>query len=322
MTIRAALSEGLRRVRASARLIVLLWLVNLVMALPLSLVMADRIQSSVGASLVHENLRRGFDVDWYEEFNYGASGLAKTFSPNVIGAAPFLANLEAWLDGSLFGGFIGVVSFGILFAMVWMFLLGGILDHFARRESGFSAARFFSAASRYFPRFLLLALLAGSLYALIYGVISSRLFSFLSDATRDVAAERPIFFLTAAAYLIVVFLLVLVNMAFDYAKIITVVTDQRNMVRAALAGFRFIRSHPGKTFGLYGMLGVIALFFLGVYSLIAPGVGQANGFTVLFSFLIGQAYLIIKLILRLTFFSGQMALYESMRSAVAATPSM
>jgi hypothetical protein len=312
MTIPTAIREGLRRVSASPKLIVLLWIVNFAMALPLAWILAGEIQSAIGASLVHEKLRAGFDIDWYGEFDHAASGVTKTFSPAVIGIGPFLENLEAWLNGNLSGGAAAIFSVGIAFAVIWMFLLGGILDRFARQESGFSMESFFSAASRYFPRLLVLAIMAGVLYSLVYAFISPGLFSFVRNATRDVTAERPIFFLTAGAYLIVAFLLVLVNMAFDYAKISTVLKNQRNVLVAARHGFRFIWSHPGKTFGLYLSLGVITLLFLGIYSLIAPGAGQASVFTVMLAFLVGQLYLIIKLITRLTFFGSQMALYESM----------
>jgi len=320
MTILAAIREGFRRVGTSPALIIFLWLVNFTIAFPFALVIADQIQSSIEASMVHEKLRGGFDIDWYKEFQFEASGLTKTFSPTVIGVGPFVGNLEAWLDGTLFKGFVGLVGLGIGFAVMWMFLLGGILDRFARRESSFSMQRFFGAASRYFPRFLLLAILAGVLYALVYAVISPWMFSFLVDATRDVTAEQTIFFLTASAYLIVLFLMVVVNMAFDYAKILTVLNDHRNMITAALFGFRFIWSHPGKTFGLYCTLGLAGLSFLGMYSLVAPGAGQTSVFTVTLAFLIGQFYLLIKLITRLTFFGSQMALYESVTGAIAAAP--
>ncbi len=316
MTILSAIRAGLRRVSASPKLIVFLWLLNFAVAVPLAMVMSDQIESSIGASLVHEKLRAGFDIDWYEEFAYNTNGLGKTFSPAVIGVGPFLSNLESWLDHSLFVGHPGIVGFGIGYIVLWMFVLGGILDRFARHGARLTMEGFFSASGRYFQRFFLLAIISGILYCLVFTFISPNLFSFIANANRDTTVERTVFFLTAGAYALVALLLAVVNMAFDYAKISTVLHDQRNMLVAALRGFQFIFSHPAKTFGLYITLGIVALLLLGIYSVMAPGAEQASAVGVIAAFIVGQLFLVIKLITRLMFFGGQMALYE----ATAMTP--
>jgi hypothetical protein len=142
-------------------------------------------------------------------------------------------------------------------------------------------------------------------------LIAPGLFSAIASATRDTTVERTVFFLTAGAFVIVALLLAFVNMAFDYAKISTVLHGQRNMLAAAGQGFRFIFTHPAKTFGLYLILGMAALAFLGVYALIAPGANQASAVGVIAAFAIGQIFLVVKLVTRLTFFGGQLALYEA-----------
>lgn len=311
MTILTAIRDGLRRVGANPRLVVWLWLINFAMAIPLTMVMANQIESSIGASLVHEKLRAGFDIDWYEEFSDAANDLGKTFSPAVIGVGPFLGNLEAWLNGSLFDGYTGIVGLGIGYMVLWAFLLGGVLDRFAHGQENLTAERFFNASGRYFLRFLFLMVLSWIFYFLVLAMISPRLFSAIAAATRDTTVERTVFFLTAGAFVIVALLLAVVNMAFDYAKISTVLHDHRNMLAAAGHGLRFIFAHPAKTFGLYLILGMAALAFLGVYALIAPGANQTSAVGVIAAFAVGQIFLIVKLITRLTFLGGQMALYEA-----------
>lgn len=320
MTIFSAIRDGLHRVSAGPKLIVWLWLVNFAMAIPLTIVMSNQIESAIGASLVHEKLRAGFDIDWYEEFANAANDLGKTFSPSVIGVGPFLGNLEAWLNGSLFTDYTGIVGLGIGYMVLWAFLLGGILDHFAHAQENLTAERFFSASGRYFLRFLFLMALSWIFYFLVLAMISPSLFSAIASATRDTTVERTVFFLTAGAFVIVALLLAVVNMAFDYAKISTVLHDHRNMLAAAGHGFRFILAHPAKTFGLYLILGTAALAFLGLYALIAPGANQASAVGVIAAFIVGQIFLVVKLITRLTFFGGQMALYEATAGVAAPLP--
>jgi len=320
MIIFSAIREGLRRVTASPKLILFLWLFNFVMALPLTLLMSGQIESSLGASLVSEKMQKSFDLDWYEEFNHSAGALGKTFSPAVIGVGPFLGNLESWLTGSLFANYAGIVGLGLGYMIIWMFLLGGILDRFAHREERLTMERFFSASGRYFLRFVTLAVLSGVLYFLVCGFIAPQLFALIAESTRDTTVEKTVFFMTAGAYLVVAFLLMLINMIFEYAKIATVVHDQRNGFAAVLNGVQFVFSHPAKTFGLYLALGVFLLVGLGVYSIVAPGANQSSVINITLTFLLGQIFLVMKLIMRLTFFGGQMALYETMTERMEPAP--
>jgi hypothetical protein len=102
-------------------------------------------------------------------------------------------------------------------------------------------------------------------------------------------------------------------MAFDYAKIATYKENRRSMILAAIKGFRLVLGNLGRTTILYYGLGFFGLLLLGAYYVVAPGPGQASVPSVVFAFLVGQAYLVAKLLLRLTFYAGQMALYESSR---------
>jgi hypothetical protein len=159
----------------------------------------------------------------------------------MIGVGPFLSNVEAWLNGSLFlMPYAGIAGLGIAYMVVWAFLLGGIFDRFAHGEVSWTMERFFSASGRYFLRFLLLMVFSWIFYLLVLSMISPGLFGIIANATGDTTAERPVFFLTAGIYLVVALLLGFVNMVFDYAKIATVVNDHRNMFAAAWQGFRFV----------------------------------------------------------------------------------
>jgi len=105
----------------------------------------------------------------------------------------------------------------------------------------------------------------------------------------------------------------LVNLSFDYAKIATYKENRRSMILAALKGFRLVLGNFGRTTGLYYGLGFFGLVLLGAYHAVAPGTGQASASSVVLAFLIGQGYLVVKLVLRLTFYAGELLLYESPR---------
>ncbi len=310
MSSLSAAFSGLGRVLSSPSLVFWLWLVNVMVAIPLAVAMAGSIQDSIGASLVQQNLRDGFDMGWYGEFDARAKGIEKTLSPSLVGAGAFLDNIEAWLNGGLFEMLPALVALGVIYALLWALLLGGILHRYADGRGLFRLSELFSHGGEFFFRFVRLAVISGFLYYLAYR-FAGFLFGRIEDAMRDVTVEKTVLGYLAAAFLLVAVLLTFINMAFDYAKIGTYKENRRSMILAAVNGFRLVLRNLGRTTVLYYGLGLFGLLLLGAYHAVSPGPGQASAPSVAFAFLVGQAYLVAKLVLRLTFYAGQMALYES-----------
>ena len=156
---------------------------------------------------------------------------------------------------------------------MWIFLLGGILDRYARgRRPG--AHGFFAASGVFFFRFLRLAVLAAIAWAFVFGVLHGWLLDhFYHWATREVTAERTAFALYAALTLVFVLVVGAVMMVFDYAKVRAVVEDRRSMIGALLAGARFVWRHPAATAGVFLLNVLLFIVALGAYALLARGAG-------------------------------------------------
>jgi hypothetical protein len=312
MSAIGAAFRGFGKVLGSPSVVLCLWLANVALALPVAAVLAESIRESVGGSLVSDQLRDGFDMGWYGEFQADASGVESTFTPTVVGAGAFFNNAEAWFNGTLFESHVGLLGLGVLYALLWSLCLGGVLHRYGEVGGLFRLSEFLSAGGTYFFRFVRLAILSSVAYYGIYR-FSGWLFGRIAQSTRDVTVEESVFAYVVAASLFVVFLLTFVNMAFDYAKIATFRENRRGMILAALKGFGFVLSHPGRTMALYYGLGVVGLLMLFVYHNVAPGPGQSTMLSVAFAFAVGQAYLIAKLMLRLTFYSAQLSLFDDVR---------
>lgn len=311
-----AVARGLSRSVRSPKLVLGLWLLNLLAALPAALVMADMIEGSIGASLFDEKMAKGFDTDWWAEFSAEHDdALAQTFGPAVIGAGAVYGNLEAWWSGRLFSdGPVPLLALGVAFAVVWTFLLGGILDALSRSGAGSERpARGFSgfaaAAGRTFGRFLQLALAAGVLYFLIYR-LARWLFRAIDRSSRDVTVEQTVFFKVVAVTALAVLLLHLVRIVFDFAKI-AVFADDVSAPRALLRGLGFVVSRPGTVLAVYLGLGAIGLALVALYAWTAPGAGQSGVVTVALAFLFSQLYLAARLALRLALLSAELHLYRA-----------
>jgi hypothetical protein len=279
--------------------------------------MRTLLKDSLGSSLVHENLRQGFDMDWYGEFssgsagNSGSAGLADSFGPSVVGSLPILSNLEKLLDGEILQADGTILLAGLLFLLAWAFFAGGILDRYAHPDMPPTRARFFSQNGEYFFRFVRLLIISLLFYWGIFRWEANPLHDWLEDATRDVTQEKTVILFTLLVYALVAFLLLLVSLVLDYAKIALVVERRRSALLACLRGARFVLTHPGSALSLYLILTTVSLLLLWLYSLVAPGPGQSGAATILLAFLVGQIYLIARLGLKLWFLAGQTALFQS-----------
>jgi hypothetical protein len=311
MSFLAAIGAGARRVLGAPRMLAAIWLVGFLVALPAAWAMSSILEESLGASLVQENLREGFDLEWYWLFEAGAQGIATTFGPGVVGASAFYKNLEAWITGNLFGAFPGVVAMGLLYALLWAFLLGGVLERLAHPEAPASLSRFVQAGGWYFLRFVRLALCTGVLYLLIY-LAYRWIYGHLDLWTRDVTEEWKIFALSLLVLADAFFALVIVHVASDYAKIATVAREGRSMLHALGGGFRFIWLHLGAVSGIYFGLALVGAILLALYAMLAPGATQSTFAGVLFAFIVGQVFLLARLALRLTLLGSQTAYYQAM----------
>lgn len=313
MTAARAIVRGFGLALSSAKLLALIWVVALLLALPASLALSGSLRESIGASRVHEELREGFDLAWFEEFRHRARGLERTLEPSRLGGAAVLDNLEAWFSGELFTVSPLLVALGALYALVWAHLVGGILERMARRHRAFVLRRFLGAGAGYFPRFLRLVLMAGVLYFLVYR-LARRLFPWLERLTRDVTSERAVLGVHLLGAVAIVLLLVAIKVTFDYAKIATVLEGRRSMLGAALAGLRFLLSHPLRSAAVALAVGAMTGAVMFVYFRLAPHSGSTVP-GLLLAFLVGQLYLLSRIVLRLVWLGGQLELYLSLRDA-------
>ena len=303
-----AVRQGLGRVAAAPGLLALLWLVNVLIALPAAVLVEETIHDSVKWSLANDSLREGFDTGWYGEFTAGAEGLSATLEPSQIGVGASLDALEAWWSGGLFKVPAGIVALGVVFALAWLFLMGGVLSRLHRPWDRWRVGDLLAAGGEYFPRFLRLGLLSAILY---YGIfrLSAWLFPWIKRATRDVTTETAVLGYNLLAGLLIVGLLVVVKMIFDYAKISMVVSQRRSALSAAFHGVGFVASRPLKTGGLVATFGTLTVILLVLYAWLAPGAGQSSPAAILLAIAVSQLFLVLRLAVRIGLLGSELALF-------------
>lgn len=304
-----SLFAGLSRILRFPALFFWILGANLVVAIPLAVAMRDVLRQSIGHSLAHENLRSGFDTSWYGEFNSSATGIGKSFGPEVVGILPLARNVEMLLEGELWKLDRTILGAGILYLLAWCFFAGGILQHYANPGTLYARGQFFWSSATYFFRFVRLLAISIAFYGAIFRWVVRPLHERLVDATRDVTVERTVLIYTLVVYLLAGLLLTLMGMALDYAKAAMVIENRRSAVLASIRGLGFVLSHPIRTFSLYGILLAVGIVILAGYAVIAPGPGQSTVFTVFVAFALAQVYVGAKIFLKLWFLASQTVLF-------------
>ena len=302
-----AFGAGWRCVVRAPALIVGIWMLTILNALPAVWTMYGAIEEHVGPSLVAGRIAAAPEEGWWGEFLAQARGVARTLQPEIIGAAAPISNLSRFLDRE--GAPLPVVSTVVFGMLVWLFLSGGILDRYARARRVGSRA-FFGACGLFFFRFLRLALIAGIGYWLLVGPYHDLLFEVVYPwLTRETTVERVGFAWRIALYMAWLAPLVLLNLVTDYTKVRAVVEDRHSMLAAFVAGVRFVRRHPAHVVSLYFANALVLAVALSVYILVAPG-GRGGDWRLIVVLAIGQAWILARIATKLAFMSTATALFQ------------
>jgi hypothetical protein len=312
----AAFREAIRRVNAAPVVVLGMFAATLAVALPLSYVMRSTIEAHLGSSLAADTAAAGVNYDWWQEFTAQASGLATTFIPSIAGFGAVLENLSNLLDNAKLTPAITAVT--AIWLLVWSFLSGGVIDRFARARPTRSHG-FFGACGMHVWRLLRLGLAALAVYAFLFGYVHAWIFvDGYGRWTRDFTAERSAFAVRIACYLLFGTVLILCNLAFDYARVRIVVEDRRSALGALVAGARFVWRNPGSVLGLYGLNAVAFLLAVALYGLAAPGAPR-SGWAMWLVLALGEAYILLRHYLKLLFYASETVFFQGALAHAAYT---
>jgi hypothetical protein len=303
MSVGAAFRDGWGRLRRAPVLVAATYGLTLLMAIPPALLLREAIARHLGSSLAAEGAASGVNFDWWNEFLAQASGLGQTFTPSVIGFAAVLKNLSAMADSASLAPTLALITAAHLAGSI--FLLGGVLDRLARdRATG--AHGFFAACGVFLFRFMRLAIVAGAVYAALFVWLHQWLFDDLYVSwTRDVTVERTAFAIRVALYVLFALIVLAVNLLVDYAKIRMVVEDRRSAIGSLGAALRFLRRQQSAAFGLYLLNTAAFLALLVFYAAVA-----SEGAPTWTSLVVGQLYIIARIVLRTQFAASQIGLFQ------------
>lgn len=303
-------AAGLWTVLRAPILVVVVVVMTMAAAAPFGAVLGSRLQEALANQPAIALGSGEIDADWWAEFRAHADGLAATFTPTVIGFAAPLDNLSAILDGSRRP--LALAGPVIVTLLIWAWLWGGLLHRF-NVGRGVSVREFASAAFAHAPRFVVVSAAAAVAQFVLYLTIHPALFGPVFNAlAANTGSEATAFFIRVGLYVLFGIPLVLVTLAADYTRIGLVVAGPSRVRDAFATGAGFIRRNLGAVVVLYVLTGMLFVALIAVYGATEIyGGSRIGGWR---GILVGQAYIVARLVIRMTFAASEMQLFKSLRN--------
>jgi hypothetical protein len=272
--------RGFRGSARKGRMLVYLWLVNILFSLIMVTPFYFLLQKDFSRSLAGEKLVQGLDLLSLGDIIFKYQGVS-----------------------SLFVGWMLVPS--LLFLFLQIFLNGGIIGRIAAGEEKINICNFFGDCGKYFWRFLRVFLISIIGYLVVFGLLGRILSAIYKAWIKNAATEWTVIIASLLRLLVLLLLFSLVKMFFDYAKIRLVAEQSKKAVRATVLNFSFLRGRFFKAWGLFLIVGLVFIVLSAIYLAIARVLPPTRLIPMVIVFLWQQAYVFARAWVGVLFFSTE-----------------
>jgi len=169
---------------------------------------------------------------------------------------------------------------------------------------------FFKGCGKYFFKFLRLLLISLVLYVVVYIWGRGLLDSLHGYLTQNAGTERFVVILGFVKDIIIIFVIFLINMIFDYAKVRTVLEEGKWMIIETLKSISFIFSNFFRALLVYYLYALLGLIFIVLYWLGHTYIPQVTIWMIVAAIAVQQVYIIINIWVRYSLLGSEMAFYK------------
>lgn len=308
-SLRWTLKRGLRLLLAHKKAILLAYALNLALAVVVVAPFASSFEKSLGGGLYRTSMVERIDYDWYSLVQDGGDQLLASFSPAVTGFGPFLRNLDGLVLGRLDRLPPLLVAVGLLYILLNTFLSAAAFGSFAKDPKGLSFRDFHRRGGEFFGRFLRLTLLSLLSFAILSAWIMEPVRDLTDRITDGVSVDRSVFQWDLATFLVLLFLLSILNMVFDYAKIVTTTEDRSSVFLSLLSASTFCVTYAAPVYVLHLSIAALGVVWILCWVTLEQWVPQTAWAGVLFAIGLQQICFIGRLAFRFYFYSTQMEFF-------------
>lgn len=307
------LIKGLNMTRSTIKMVIFLYVINLLFSASIAVPMVHSIKNHIGHSEVGDDLEESFDYLWWEEYRDQSQGLEKTFTPSIIGKGALLKNWESLMQMKFLNYPPSLLAFGFFYILLHTFLAGGIVFVFSQDPVEFTFKKFFQGGGKYFLSFLGIMMASFALFFLVLGPLAHWFDSLVESSAKTSVSEITPFILGIIFSVLFLVIFLFFHMIFDYTRIKTVSEERKNILKSLLSSLNFVLKNPGSTFGLYYLLFIITILLSIIYVLIHDLIPQRSFLNVGIVFIIQQTFILALIGIRCWLYSSQLKLLEYLK---------
>ncbi|MGE5364028.1 MAG: hypothetical protein ACM3SM_07855 [Bacteroidota bacterium] len=290
--IKEILQAGIRLILKNKKFIYLFWGTNFIFSIVLTLPVFYLLNDQLIHSALSKSLDYGFDIVWYIQF-------ISMYRTN-IGQIPYLL--------------IGLMS---IYVLIQAFFLGGLIAVFNNTKKN-HFVDFFYGGVKYWYRFTKV-LLAGLLfYALAFWAndMTGMLLTYIFSNQEKIIFE---FILRASRYSLLIFIIGVISLFGDYAKIVLAVTDREELWFSVRQVVHFLRSNFWFIFLVFFIVSLMGAFGAAVYNVVNNLLPKSHYIYFILAFILQQMLIIFRLFVRMLFTSTEILLYKDLQAPVIST---
>ena len=282
---------GIREATANWKMVLLLLIANIVSAIPLAIPVLLLFTQTAGGTIMSQRLYGdNLDAIWFSDFINGR-----------LSVSPLTFGLQL-LVLFVFGGIVNLVANTAL--------SGGILEVFTSPDRRFTMRKFWGGCGAYFWRFLRLTMISFIFYALALGLFVLLAWRIVASS-KEATVERPTTIKLFAALLLLLLLVSVVNMVFDYARIGAVINDRYTMFRESFKAARFAFKNFVSVSGLYLILSLSGVTLFALLVWFRGLVHQTSLGAILLAVVIGQIAIATEMWMRMAHYAAEVEMYQS-----------
>lgn len=331
MKILSSFKQGFTLSRRTKRMIFFAWFVNVVLAMAIALPTMKQLDGYLRGTVMDEKILERADAAWVGTFraDMEKSESIRGLDWTIYQYAPFLNHLEMQMSGAFIKTLANFVYdffvrwelnlgptsllffLSLLYVCTNTFLAGGFIGIYAKDYPS-TFTEFLMDGARYFGKFFRVALVALILYYLFYAFIVDLLNNSIQSWTQNEASETVPYRYYMVRNVLVLFLVSLLSMIFDYARVRMVVDERTSSLGAFIAGARFAFANFASTYGLYVLLIVIGFILIALYAIVESLIPQNSYWPLVLLFVVQQLYMLFRLWLKANFYASQTRLYQTL----------
>jgi hypothetical protein len=239
------------------------------------------LNATAGQSLLADRLK--FGIDW--------NLLVELFQSN-LGLGPSIAGLA-------------MVTLGLYFFAA-LFFAGGAFEVLRKSED---RTGFWSGCARHFWTFVRILI-----WTVPFVILVGLIVIFAEILKRWIVGDDPlqnVAFWSRVTIIVIAFLGILfLSLIADYARAYSVLEGDRRAAKSVWRAFRFILRHPIRTGGFLFLILLVSGLSAVVFRWFGSASGIFNSGPASVLFVLGQVYLLVKIVFRLTRYGGVLDIVE------------